>query len=147
MLYTPLSSNVLSLFRKTVSRLRWEHESENCINAKSRQKELLRYYNRTDYTHSGAVYGNWNLQHRCAKCAFAVYAPTLEALFAIMCSTACILDDIFTFSPCFRHNLAKQWTPHSEATSHKYGRLTNTACKICRIHVAMTSPFWIHSNH
>ena len=58
------------------------------------------------------------------KCVFLVYGPSLEALFAIMCSTACLLHDIFTFSQCFRHHFAEKWTLLSEFTSHKYGRLT-----------------------
>ena len=58
------------------------------------------------------------------KCVFLVYAPSLEALFAILCSTACILHDIFTFSQCFRHHFAEELTLLSEFTSHTYGRLT-----------------------
>ena len=45
-------------------------------------------------------------KNRLETCVFPVYGPSLEALFAIMRSTACILDDIFTFSPCFRRHLA-----------------------------------------
>ena len=41
-----------------------------------------------------------------------------------MCSTACILDDIFIVSRCFRHHFAEKWTLLSELTSHKYVRLT-----------------------
>ena len=58
------------------------------------------------------------------KIIFLVYGPFLEALFAIMCSTACMLDDIFTFSPCFRHHFAEKLTLLSEFASHRYGRLT-----------------------
>ena len=101
-----------------------EHDFEHCINAKSYQKELLRPSNRTDYNHSGAVYGTWNLQNRLGKCVFSPYVPSLEASFAIMCSIACILDDIFTFSQCFRHHFAEKWTLFSEVASHKYVRLT-----------------------
>ena len=55
---------------------------------------------------------------------FPAYRSSLEALFAIMCYTACILDCIFLFSQCFRHHFAEKWTLLSEFTSHKYGRLT-----------------------
>ena len=94
------------------------------MKAKSCQKELLRPSNRTDYTHFGALNATWKLQNRWDKCVFLVYGPSLEALFAIICSTACILHDIFTFSQCFRHHFDEKWTLFSDFTSHTYGRLT-----------------------
>ena len=68
----------------------------------------------------------WHLEFAksMGKCVSLVYGPFSEALFAIMCSTACILHDIFTFSQCFRHHFAEKWTLLSEFTSHTYGRLT-----------------------
>ena len=86
-----------------------------------------------------------NLQSRLEKCVFLVYGAFLEALFAIMCSAACIPGDIFIFSPCLRHHFADKWTLLSEVTSHKYVRLTLPAR--CRIHVAMMSTTWIHGIH
>ena len=43
------------------------------------------------------------------KCVFPAYGPSLEALFVILCSTVCILDDIFLFLRRFRHHLAEEW--------------------------------------
>ena len=87
------------------------------------------------------LYRTWNLQNRWEKFVFLVYAPSLEALFAILCSTACILHDIFTFSQCSRHHFAEKWTLLSEVTSHKYVK-ANTASRICRTGVAMISLSW-----
>ena len=124
MLYTPLSSTFLSFFENLRAALVGEHDFQKCMNVKSCQKQLLRPSNRTDYTYFGAVYGTWNLQNRLEKCVFLVYVPSLEALFAPMCSTACILNDIFTFSQCFRHDFAENGTLLPEVTPHKYVRLT-----------------------
>ena len=124
MLYTPLSSNCGSLFLKNSFPPSLGSMILKTIKTKSCPKELPRPPDRTDYTYFGALYRTWNLQNRWEKCVFLVYAPSLEALFAIMCSTACILHDIFTFSQCFRHHFAEKWTLLSEFTSHKCGRLT-----------------------
>ena len=118
-----------------------KHYFENCIKTKSCPEELPRPPARTDYTYFGPLYRTWNLQNRWEKCVFLVYAPSLEALFAILCSTACILHDIFTFSQCFRHHFAEKWTLLSEVTSHKYVK-ANTASRICRTGVAMISLSW-----
>ena len=119
----PFLQLVCHLFWKFASRPRWEHDFQKCMNVKSCQKQLLRPSNRTDYTYFGAVYGTWISQNRWEKCVFLVYVPSLEALFAPMCSTACILHEIYIFSPCFRHDFASKLTLLSEATSHKYVRL------------------------
>ena len=114
----------VTFFEKQLPAFVGKHDFENCIKTKSCPEELPRPPVRTDYTYFGALDRTWNLQNRCEKCVFLVYAPSLEALFAILCSTACILHDIFTFSQCFRHHFAEKWTLLSEFTSHKYGRLT-----------------------
>ena len=136
MLYTPLSSTFLSfLFENLLPAVVGESDFQKCMNAKSCQKQLLRPSNRTDYTYFGAVYGTWNLQNLWEKCVFLVYVPSLEALFAPMCSTACILNEILIFSQCFRHDFASKWTLLSEVTSHKHVRLPLPA-----IYVVCMSP-------
>ena len=117
-----------------------EADFQKCMNVKSCQKQLLRPSNRTDYTYFGTVYGTWNLQNRLEKCVFLVYVPSLEALFAPMCSTACILHEIYIFSPCFRHDFASKLTLLSEVTSHKYVRLPLPAR-----YVVYMSPRYLHS--
>ena len=98
MLYTPLSSTFFVNFSENqLPALVGEYDFENCMNVRSCQKHLLRPSNRTDYTYFGAVYGTWNLQNRWEKCVFLVYAPSLDALFAPVCSTACILNESFIF--------------------------------------------------
>ena len=55
--------------------------------------------NRTEYPHSGAVYGTSNLQKRLEKYVFPVHGPSLEALFAL-----CILSHAFLITcPDFRY--------------------------------------------
>ena len=153
-------------FENLLPALTGKHDFENYINATSCRKQLLRPPNRMDYTPSGPVYGTWDLQNRWEKCVFLVYGPSLGPLFAPMCSTACILNEIFIFSPCFRHNFAKKSMLHSETTSHKDFKLTlsaryvvdispwyfpygladfelHTARKICRMNVARISSSWI----
>ena len=110
-------------FEKLLPALVGEHDFQKCMNVKSCQKQLLSPSNRTDYTYFEAVYERWNSQNRCEKCVFLVYVPSLEALFAPMCSTACILNEIFIFSQCFRHDFASKLTLLSDVTSHKYVRL------------------------
>ena len=97
-----------------------EHDFNGCLNTKSCQKLLLRSTNRTDYLHSGAAFGTWNLQNRLEKYVFSVYGPALEASFAVMYSIACILHDIFKFPQCFRHYFDEISTPLSEVASHGY---------------------------
>ena len=74
----------------------------------------------------------WHLEFAksMAKCVFIGYGPSLEPLFAIMCSTACILHDIFTFSQCFRHHFAEKWTLLKEINIAQIWK-ANTTCEIC----------------
>ena len=131
------------LFENLLPAFVGEHDFENCINVKSHQKPLLRPSTRTDYTQSGPLYGTWNLQNRWEKCIFLVYVPSLEALFAPMCSTACISHENFIFSQCFRHDFASKLTM-LEVTSHKYVRLPLPAR-----YVVCMPPWclWIHRIH
>ena len=85
-------------FENLLPALVGEHDFQKCMNVKSCQKQLLRPSNRTDYTYFGAVYGTWNLQNRWEKRVFLVYMPALEALFAAVCSTACIFNEILILS-------------------------------------------------
>ena len=81
MLYIPLSSGLfVTFFEKLLPALVGKLDFENCLKAKSCQKELLRPSNRTDYTHFGAVDGTWNLQNRSDKCVFLAYRPSLELM-------------------------------------------------------------------
>ena len=116
--------NLRNLFWKQLPAFIGKHDSENCIKTKSCPKDLSRHSHRTDYTHFGAVDRIWNLQTRFEKSQFLADGPSLEALFAIMCSAACVLDDIFTCSPHFHYHFAQKWTLLSEVKSHKYVRLT-----------------------
>ena len=96
-LHTPFFNFFVTFFENLLPALVGEHDFQKCMNVKSCQKQLLSPSNRTDYTYFGAVYGTWNLQNRWGKCVFLVYVPSLEALFGPMCSTACILNEIFIF--------------------------------------------------
>ena len=145
MLYTPLPSTfVVTFFEILLPALVEEHDSRKCMNVKSCQKQLLRPSNRTDYTYFWAVYGTWDLPNRWEKCVFLVYVPSLEALFAPMCSTACIFNKILIFSQCFRHDFVENGTLLREVTPHKYVRLALPVR-----HVVYMSPWclWIHWTH
>ena len=137
-LHTPSFNFFVTFFENLLPALVGEHDFQKCMNVKSCQKQLLSPSNRTDYTYFGAVYGTWNSQNRWEKCVFLVYVPSLEALFAPMCSTACILHEIYIFSPCFRHDFASKVDPALGSHIAQICKAT-TACKICRIHVAMMS--------
>ena len=123
-LHTLFLKFVDTFFEKVLPALGGEHDFENWSNVKSWQKDLLRPSNPTDYTHFGAGHCIWNLQNCYEKCVFPPYGPSLAALFAIMCSTACISDGIFLFLLCFRCYFVEKRTPVSEFTSHKCVRLT-----------------------
>ena len=142
MLYTPLSSNCLSLFFKNSfppslgsmilkTALRQNHANNN---------NLLRPSNRTDYTHSGGVYGAWNLQNRlemCISCLWTLFGVFVchymfyrmyfgwqFRIFAMLSSSFC-----WKLDPALGSHIAQIFK-------------ANTACKICRIHVAMMSSSW-----
>ena len=106
-LHTPFFQFCVTFFEKQLPAFVGKHDFENCIKTKSCTEELPRPPVRTDYTYFGPLYRTWNLQNRWEKRIFIVYAPSLDALFAIWCSTACILHDIFPFSQCFRHHFAE----------------------------------------
>ena len=114
---------VYHFFENLLPALVGEHDFQKCMNVKSCQKQLLSPSNRTDYTYFGAVYGTWNLQNRWGKCVSLVHVPSLETLFAPVCSTACILNEIYTFSQCLRHDFASKLTLLSDVTSHRCVRL------------------------
>ena len=87
----------------------------------------------------------WHLEFAksVGKCVFLIYVPSLEALFAPMCYTACILHEIYIFSPCC-HDFASNLTLLSEVTSHTYVRLPLPA----RYVVCMSQwCLWIHWIH
>ena len=65
----------VTFFENLLPVLVGEYDYENCINVKSCQEQLLRPSNRTDYTHSGAVYGTWNLQNRLENVYFSFMDP------------------------------------------------------------------------
>ena len=134
-LHTPFFNFFATFFENLLPALVGEHDFQKCMNVKSCQKQHLSPSNRTDYTYFGAVYGTWNVQNRLEKCGFLVYVPSLEALFARMCSTACIFDEILIFSRCFRNDFAENGTLLPEVTPHN------------RIHVAMMPSSWIHWIH
>ena len=90
-LHTTFFNVFWHFFENLLPALVGEHDFQKCMNVKSRQKQFLRPSNRMDYTYFGDVYGTWNMQNRREKCVFLVYVPSLEALFAPICSTACIL--------------------------------------------------------
>ena len=142
MLYTPLSSNAVSLFLKNSFP---PSLGSMILKTALRQNDTRKSFPGLPFariTHILGLFiapGIWS--NRWEKYVFLVYASSLEALFAILCSTACILHDIFTFSQCFRHHFAEKWTLLSEVTSHKYVK-ANTASKICRTGVAMISLSW-----
>ena len=75
-----------------------EYDFENRINAKSRQKELLRPSIRI--TSIVKLFMAPGLSKSVGTFVFLIYGPSLEAPFAMMESTACILDDVFTALPC-----------------------------------------------
>ena len=87
----------------------------------------------------------WHLEFAksVGKFVFPVYVPSLEALFASMCSTACILNENLVFLQCFRHDFAEKWDPAPGSHTPQICK-ANTACKTCRIHVAMMPSSWIH---
>ena len=61
MFYTPLCSYFPSLFvEKLLPALVGEYDFENCCDAKSCQKDLLRPSNRTDYTHFGPLMAHFS---------------------------------------------------------------------------------------
>ena len=109
----PFLVMVFHFFEKMLPALAGEHDFEHCINAKSYEKDLLRPSNRTDYNHSGAVYGTWNLQKRWGN----VYFLLMYSLWKLRLPL-CVLSPAFwmTFShfraafviillkngPCFR---------------------------------------------
>ena len=63
------------------------------------------------------------------------------APFAILFSIACILDSICTFPPCFCPHFAEK-VDFALRCHIALIREARTACKICRIHVAMMSSSW-----
>ena len=137
-----LFSLCISCFTHPFLHLFGEHDFQKCMNVKSCQKQLLSPSNRTDYTYFGAVYGTWNLQNRWEKIYFLLMEPLWK-----LCLPLCNLPHAFwmTFSH-FRLAFAIILRKNATRTRKLIARTckASTACKVCRIHVAMMTSFWIH---
>ena len=73
------------------------------------------------------------LQKSCGKCAFTAYIPSWDAPFRMMCPIECILSDLFTFPPCFCHEVMEKCSPVAEVTSHTYVKIATPARSVVYI--------------
>ena len=125
MLYTPLSSNFVSLFLKNSFP---PSLGSMILKTALRQNHARKSFPGPPFARITPTLGLFIAPGICKIAGKSVYFLFMHPLWRLclpfMCSTACILHDIFTFSQCFRHHFAEKWTLLSEFTSHKCGRLT-----------------------
>ena len=57
------------------------------------------------------------------QCAFTAYIPSWDAPFRMMCPIECILSDLFTFPPCFCHEVMEKCSLVAEVTLHTYVKI------------------------